>query len=118
MTFDLVQAEHVYIACGFSDMRKSRDGFAMIVQHTFELDPFSSSLFVFCGRRSDRIKALYWDGDGFLLLYKRLERGRFRWPRGASEAKQISRQQLRWLGEGLSIEQKGSLERVEGLSIK
>ena len=67
----------VYIACGHTDMRKSIDGLSAIVSQNFKLDPFDKSLFLFCGRRRDRIKGLLWEGDGFLLLYKRLEGGRF-----------------------------------------
>lgn len=77
MLGDISRAEHIYIACGHTDMRKSIDGLASIVQNNFQLDPFSNALFLFCGRRRNRLKALYWEGDGFVLLYKRLENGRF-----------------------------------------
>ena len=70
----------VYLACGWTDMRKSINGLAAIVEAGFGLDPFSAALFVFCNRNRDRIKILEWDGDGFWLYFKRLERGRFRWP--------------------------------------
>jgi transposase len=69
----------VYLACGHTDMRKSINGLAAIVEGSFKLDPFSDALFVFCNRNRDRIKILAWDGDGFGLYLKRLERGRFRW---------------------------------------
>ena len=72
-----ITAEHVFLACGHTDMRKSIDGLAAIVQQNFKLDPFSKDVFMFCGRRKDRIKALFWDGDGFSLLYKRLDNGKF-----------------------------------------
>ena len=104
MLGDITRAEHIYVACGYTDMRKSIDGLAAYVQQSFQLDPFSNSLFLFCGHRSDRIKALYWEGDGFVLLYKRLENGRFQWPRKESEVKDITPQQFRWMLEGLSIE--------------
>ena len=65
----------MFLATGFTDLRRGIDGLASIVQQQFELDPFSNTLFLFCGRRRDRIKALYWEGDGFVLLYKRLESG-------------------------------------------
>lgn len=78
---DISQAEHIYLACGYTDMRKSVDDLASVVQQNFKLNPFSNSLFLFCGKRCDRMKALYWEGDGFLLLYKRLENGKFQWPR-------------------------------------
>lgn len=112
-----IAAEKVYIACGYTDMRKSIDGLAMIVAQAFQLDPFSRDLYLFCGKRSDRVKALYWEGDGFILLYKRLERGRFQWPRRETEARRITPQQLRWLLEGLSIEQPKALGLVSGLRI-
>ena len=95
----------VYLACGYTDLRRGIDGLATIVEQQFRLDPCTDALFLFCGRRTDRIKALYWEGDGFLLLYKRLEKGRFQWPRSESEALSITPQQYRWLMEGLSIQQ-------------
>jgi len=101
--------DHIYIACGYTDMRKSIDGLAAYVQQHFGLDPAGSSLFLFCGRRRDRFKALYWDGDGFILLYKRLEDGRYQWPTRPEEAKLITTQQFRWLMEGLKIEHKTAL---------
>ena len=75
MIGDITVAENIYIACGCTDMRKSIDGLATVVQQQFQLDPFRPSLFLFCGRRRDRIKCLLWEGDGFVLLYKRLENG-------------------------------------------
>ncbi|MBQ6908194.1 MAG: IS66 family insertion sequence element accessory protein TnpB, partial [Clostridia bacterium] len=81
------------------------DGLAAIIREEFDLDLFSDSLFLFCGRRRDRLKALLWEGDGFLLLYKRLDNGTFRWPRNETEARKLTPQQIRWLLEGLAIEQ-------------
>lgn len=106
MLGDITVAENIYIACGYTDMRKSIDGLAGIVQQQFQLDPFSNSLFLFCGRNRNKMKALLWEGDGFVLLYKRLENGSFKWPRDEAEVKPITRQQFRWLMEGLQIEQK------------
>lgn len=77
MLGDIKAAEQIYIACDYTDMRKSIDGLAALVREQFRMDPFSPSLFLFCGRRCDRIKALLWEGDGFVLLYKRLENGTF-----------------------------------------
>lgn len=73
MLNDFTGADQVYIACGYTDLRKGIDGLARLVQQQFELDPFTNTLFLFCGRRRDRIKGLYWEKDGFILLYKRLE---------------------------------------------
>jgi transposase len=110
------QAKKVYIACGYTDLRRGIDGLAGIVQQQFQLDPFTNTLFLFCGRRKDRIKALYWEGDGFLLLYKRLESGTFQWPRTGEEALQLTPQQSHWLMEGLSIEQPKAHRPVTGIT--
>ena len=107
----------VYIALGYTDLRRGIDGLAAVVQERFELDPFTNTLFLFCGRRKDRIKGLLWEGDGFLLLYKRLEAGSFQWPRTGEEARQLTPQQYRWLMEGLSIEQPKAHRPITGLSI-
>ena len=85
-------AERVFIACGYTDLRRGIDGLAGIVQRKFQLDPFTSTMFLFCGRRRDRIKALLWEGDGFLLLYKRLESSSFQRPRTGDEARELTPQ--------------------------
>jgi len=96
----------VYLACGSTDMRKSIDGLAAMVTFTFKLDVFSDCLFVFCNRGRNKLKILYWDTCGFWLYYRRLEKGRFRWPEaGDNAAISISRHQLDWLLSGLSLEQ-------------
>ena len=107
----------VYLACGYTDLRRGIDGLAGLVRTRFQLDPFQNALFLFCGRRKDRIKGLYWEGDGFVLLYKRLESGSFQWPRNGEEARQLTAQQYRWLMEGLSVEQPKAHKAVSGLSI-
>lgn len=94
-------------------MRKSIDGLSALVQSEFKMNPFDSTLFLFCGRRCDRIKALLWEKDGFILMYKRLENGKFQWPRNEKELKSISWQQFRWLMEGLQIEQKKMIKSAE-----
>ena len=94
----------VYIAAGYTDLRRGIDGLASIVKFNFQLDPYEKDiLFLFCGRRSDRIKGLVWEGDGFLLLYKRLELGGFSWPRTKEEALEITPEQYRALMQGLEI---------------
>ena len=105
MLNDLPVGQQVYLITGYTDLRRSIDGLAMIVQGQLHLDPFSSALFLFCGKRRDRIKGLLWEGDGFLLLYKRLDNGQFQWPRNETEARLLTSQQTRWLLEGLMIEQ-------------
>ena len=88
MLSDLACGCEVYLVTGYTDMRKGIDGLATIVQGKLSPDPFSRSLYLFCGRNRSKIKGLLWEGDGFLLLYKRLDNGSFR-----------------WLMEGLAVEQ-------------
>lgn len=112
MLGDITKADKIYIACGYTDMRKSIDGLAAIVQQNFQLNPFQNSLFLFCGRRHDRMKVLYWEGDGFVLLYKRLESGDFQWPKDAEAVRSITYQEFRWLLEGLSVDQPKAVKKV------
>ena len=117
MLSDFTGTEKVYIACGYTDLRKGIDGLATLVQSQFQLDPFTNTLFLFCGRRKDRIKALYWEGNGFVLLYKRLESGSFQWPRNGEEVRKLTAQQYRWLMEGLQIDQPKAHKPMAGMSI-
>ena len=104
MLCDATGFKRIIIACGYTDLRFGIDGLAAVVRHNFNLDPFEKNvLFLFCGRKSNRIKCLVWEGDGFLLLYKRLEDGRFQWPRTQQEAASITEEQLHMLLSGLSI---------------
>ena len=107
----------MYIACGYTDLRKGIDGLATLVQSQFQLDPFTNTLFLFCGRRCDRSKALYWEGNGFVLLYKRLESGSFQWPRNGEEVRKLTAQQYRWLMEGLQIDQPKAHKPMAGMSM-
>jgi transposase len=91
----------IWLACGVTDMRKGFDGLAALVQLTLNDDPFSGQLFVFRGRRGDRVKILWWDGDGLCLFAKRLERGRFVWPRTIEGAVHLTHAQLSMLLEGI-----------------
>ena len=109
-----LSADHIYIVCGHTDMRKSIDGLAAIVQQQYKLDLFSSSAFLFCGRRRDRLKVLLWEADGFLLLYKRLEDGKFNWPKSEQEVRNLTREQYIWLMQGLSVDQPKAIKKVEG----
>lgn len=102
-----VAVNRVFLARGNTDLRKSIDGLAILVKEEFDLDPFSSDLFVFCNRQRDKLKILHWDEAGFWLYYRRLERGKFQWPSDDSAAPlKITRRQLSWLLDGLSLEQK------------
>lgn len=100
----------IYIAQGYTDLRKGIDGYAHIVQDHFSLNPFDDALFIFCNRHRDKLKCLYWDGTGFWLLYKRLDKGHFKWKKDDDGALLITQQQLQWLLQGLKIEQKTAFE--------
>jgi transposase len=80
----------IYLAVAPTDMRKSHDGLAALVEHVLSADPLSGQLFVFRNQRADRVKLLYWDGDGYALWYKRLETGSFRFPAGAEDATRVA----------------------------
>ena len=104
MLNDASKFEKVYIACGRTDLRRGIDGLASIVKYNFKMDPFQKNvLFLFCGRQTTKIKGLVWEGDGFLLLYKRLNAGAFSWPRNSEEALQITPEQYRLLMEGFDV---------------
>ena len=111
MLKELTNGVQVYMVTGYTDLRRSIDGLAMIVKAQLQLDPYSKALFLFCGRRCDRIKGLLWEGDGFLLLYKRLDNGRFQWPRSESEARLLTQEQYVWLMQGLSTEQPKAIQK-------
>ena len=90
MLKEFASVTQVYLITGYTDLRRGIDGLAEVVQGKLELDPYNTALFLFCGRRRDRIKGLLWEGDGFLLLYKRLDNGCFRWPRNETESKLLT----------------------------
>ena len=103
----------VYLCCGHTDMRKSISGLLTVVQEVFSLDPFADVLFVFCNRSKNRLKILEWDGDGFWLHFKRLERGHFRWPaEGESGAMSLEPSELACLIDGTRLEKKLSRKEV------
>jgi len=109
MILNLEEIKSIYIVCGKTDLRKGIDGLATYVLEEYNLDVFDQALFLFCGTQMDRFKALYWQGDGFLLLYKRLENGRIQWPRTKHEVKKIDAHQLLRLLAGLSLEEKKTI---------
>jgi transposase len=113
MLNDAACFKQVYIVCGYTDLRSGIDTLASLIDSQADLSPFvPDTLYLFCGRRSDRIKGLVWEKDGFLLLYKRLEQGKFVWPRNESEVQAITPQQFRWLMEGLTIAPKKAVQEV------
>ncbi|MCB1695176.1 MAG: IS66 family insertion sequence element accessory protein TnpB [Halioglobus sp.] len=92
---------HVWLVAGITDMRKGFDGLSAAVQTALQHNPFSGHLFVFRGRRGDLVKILWWDGDGLCLFAKRLERGKFIWPRAEDGKVALSPAQLSMLLEGI-----------------
>ena len=94
---NLTKVRKYYIACGYTDLRLGIDGLAAVVTQQYGSHLDEESLFLFCGRRTDRIRALYWCGDGYILLYKRLPNGRFQWPRSEAELRLLDSQSFRWL---------------------
>ena len=103
MLEDAAGIRRVVLACGIVDLRKGIDGLAMIIGDKYKQNPFEKgTLFLFCGRRTDRIKGLLWQGTGFLLLYKRLEDGRLSWPRTTEEAAELTEEQFNYLMLGLN----------------
>ncbi len=105
MLNDAKSFHKVFIATGYTDLRKGVEGLATIIRYCFDLDPFQKDiLFLFCGKKTDRIKGLVWEGDGFLLLYKKLSIGcSFSWPRSGDGVLDISQGQYRLLMEGFDI---------------
>ena len=92
-------------------IRKSIDGLCAIIEDQLKMDPSSSTLFLFCGRRRDRIKALFREPDGFVLIYKRLSvRGGYQWPRKQSEVRNLSWREFDWLMSGIDIDQPKALK--------
>ena len=113
MIGDISGVKKIYLITGYTDMRKSIEGLMWLIKDVYDLDPYANAAFFFCGRRADRIKVLHFDSTGMTLLYHRLDEGRFRWPRTKLEALELTRQQLRWLFEGLEIEQKCSISKAK-----
>ena len=113
MLKDATGFKHIYICTGFTDLRRGIDGLAALAYSLSGKNPAApGSIYLFCGRRNDRMKALLYEGDGWLLCYKRFANGHLQWPRTEQEAKSISEQQFRWLMDGLAIEQKKSISEV------
>ena len=104
----LLPTVRVFLGAGATDMRKSFDGLAEIVKRILEHDPLSGHLFAFCNRQRTRLKILYWDGSGFWVLHKRVERGTLAWPKAVTSDQrsiEMSASELGMLVSGLDITQ-------------
>ena len=94
----------IVLITGYSDCRKGVDSLALMIRYKFNMDPFEKlTLYMFCGRSVKKLRAIYWDGTGFWLLSKRLEEGRFVWPRDTNEAMNITQEQFEMLMNGFSV---------------
>jgi transposase len=106
-----------YIAKGKTDLRMGIDGLVHKITAEFKLDPYDNTAFLFCGGRSNRLKVVIWEGDGFTLMYKRFEKGRMQWPRTTKEAKLITSKQLEDLLSGLQIEPPNPIVKIPKVAI-
>ena len=114
MLNDATCFKQIYIVCGYTDLRSGIDTLVSIINSKTGNPPYlPDTLYLFCGRKADRIKGLVWEQDGFLLLYKRLENGKFVWPRTESDVQSLTPRQFRWLMEGLTITPKKSVQPAE-----
>jgi len=103
----------VYLCREYVDFRKGINGLAVLVEEALAHDPFSEKLFVFCNRKRDRLRILYWERNGFCLWHKRLEKARFKWPRTlGGEVITLTGQQLNWLLDGYDITRLQGHERL------
>ena len=99
----LPPAVRVFLAVGPADLRRSFDGLAAMTRELIREDPLSGHLFVFSNRRRDRVKVLFWDRSGFVLWYKRLEKGVFRFPSAAAGSVEVEAAELMLLLEGIDL---------------
>jgi transposase len=100
---NLPPSVRIWLATRATDLRKSFDTLAEVVRQQLQADPFSGHLFVFRNRRADRVKLRYWDEDGFVIVYRRLECGSFRFPAAAGEGVEIRAADLQLLLDGIDV---------------
>ena len=113
MLNDATCFKKIFIVTGYTDLRSGIDRLADTIRSYLGEDAIEAdTLYLFCGRRTDRIKGLVWEGDGFLLLYKRLELGAFNWPRTKEEALEITPEQYQYLMRGLEIVARHPIQEV------
>lgn len=105
MIADLSNVDAIYIVCGRADMCKSIDGLCAIIQNQFSME-IDNALYLFCGRKCDRIKAILKEPDGIVMIYKRLTaKGSYRWLRDRLEVRNLAWREFDWLISGIDIEQ-------------
>jgi len=104
MLLSLPTSVRIWVATSATDMRKSFDSLAELVRQQLQGDPLSGELFVFRNKRADRIKLLYWDEDGLVIVYKRLEVGSFRFPEAGAAGIEIRAADLQMLLDGVDLD--------------
>ncbi|WP_346917545.1 IS66 family insertion sequence element accessory protein TnpB [Clostridium sp.] len=106
------EAEHIYLALGATDFRKQQNGLAALISFKFQLNPYcGKSVFLFCNKKHSSLRALRWDGNGFILVTKFLsDEMKFQWLKTQGEVRAITKRQLEWLLYGLQIDQKKALK--------
>jgi transposase len=104
MMLSLPTSVRIWLATRATDMRKSFDTLAEVVRQQLQGDPLSGQLFVFRNKRADRVKLLYWDEDGFVIVYKRLEAGTFRFPQAEAAGVEIRAADLQMLLDGVDLD--------------
>lgn len=109
----------VYVATGYTDLRRGIDGLASIVHDTFKTSPVQKdTAFLFCGRRNDRYKGLLWEEDGFVMFYKRFQIGSLNWPRKANELLRLTPEQYDSLMEGIEIVARRPIKKISSAKFK
>ena len=99
-----VEPGDIYLHTGYVDFRKSINGLLTIIETELDMNAFDGSLFIFCNRKQDKLKLVYWDKTGFALWYKRLEKHKFKWPSLSEMAHlRLTEQQLSWLLGGYDV---------------
>ena len=93
----------IYLKPGFTDMRKAINTLSVVVQGEMKLDLFSKSMFIFCNKKRDTVKLLYWDNNGFCLWQKKLEKHKFQWPESEQEVMETTDFKLQWLLKGIDL---------------
>lgn len=104
-------AVKIYLCKQTTDMRRSFDGLAMMVQHIIKQNPLSGHIFVFRNKRNNMLKFLYWDNDGYAIWYKRLEKGTFSWPVDIGDDAVIDSRDFSMILEGIDFTQNARKER-------
>ena len=111
MLADISGVDAIYIVTGYTDMRKSVDGLFAIIEEQYKQDQNINALYLFCGRKCDRIKAILKEPDGNVMIYKKLTaKGRYQWPRDSSEVRNLTWREFDWLMSGLDIDQPNAIK--------